>query len=168
MHSVAPLLALCSCEWFVLLSCVCACGLLIFWHLPIHLCMGAHFPGGLAHPPGAFYARRMGQPTLRATRYTARSNIEPAQIFLHANGQSATRSGGARNVGRGAGSHTLSTASEFFSLYMYSHIICIHMLFVYTYSPIHLYIGANIPRGLAHPTVDKSICIHMFTHSLMY
>jgi len=59
-----------------------------------------------------FDARRMGQPTQRATNYTARSNIEPAQIFLHANGQSAPRSGGARDVGRGAGSHTPSTASE--------------------------------------------------------
>jgi len=29
---VAPLLALCSCEWFVLLSCACACDLLIFLH----------------------------------------------------------------------------------------------------------------------------------------
>jgi len=29
----------------------------------------------------------MGQPTQRATNYTARSNIETAQIFLHANGQ---------------------------------------------------------------------------------
>jgi len=57
----------------------------------------------------------MGQPTQRATNYTARSNIEPAQIFLHANGQSAPRSGGARDVGRGAGSHTPSTASESFS-----------------------------------------------------
>ena len=47
----------------------------------------------------------------RATHYTARSNIEPAQIFLHANGQSAPRPGGARDVGRGAGSHTPSTAS---------------------------------------------------------
>jgi len=27
---VAPLLTLCSCEWFVLLSCACACDLLIF------------------------------------------------------------------------------------------------------------------------------------------
>jgi len=62
-----------------------------------------------------WYARRMGQPTQRATNYTARSNIEPAQIFLHANGQSAPRSGGARDVGRGAGSHTPSTASESFS-----------------------------------------------------
>ena len=34
---------------------------------------------------------------------------------LHGNGQSAPRSGGARDVGRGAGSHTPSTASEFFS-----------------------------------------------------
>jgi len=58
------------------------------------------------------YARRMGQPTQRATNYTARSNIEPAQIFLHANGQSTPRSGSARDVGRGAGSHTPSTASE--------------------------------------------------------
>ena len=39
------------------------------------------------------YARRMDQPTQRATNYTARSNIEPAQIFLHATGQSAPRSG---------------------------------------------------------------------------
>jgi len=58
------------------------------------------------------YARRMGQPTQRATNYTARSNIEPAQIFLHANGQGAPRSGGARDVGRGAGSHTPSIALE--------------------------------------------------------
>ena len=29
------------------------------------------------------YARRMGQPTQRATNYTARSNIDTAQIFLH-------------------------------------------------------------------------------------
>ena len=43
------------------------------------------------------YARRMGQPTQRATNYTARSNIDPAQTFLHANGQSAPpRSVGAR------------------------------------------------------------------------
>jgi len=45
----------------------------------------------------------MGQPTQRARNYNARSNIEPAQLFLHANGQSAPRSGGARDVGRGAG-----------------------------------------------------------------
>jgi len=54
----------------------------------------------------------MSQPTQRATNYTARSNIELAQIFLHANGQSAPRSGGARDVGRGAGRHTPNTASE--------------------------------------------------------
>jgi len=53
--------------------------------------------------------------TQRATHYTARSNIEPAQIVLHANGQSAPRSGGVRDVGRGAGSHTPSTALESFS-----------------------------------------------------
>jgi len=58
----------------------------------------------------------MGQPTQRATNYTARSNIEPAQIFLHANGQGAPRLGGARDVGRGVGSHTPSTASESLSL----------------------------------------------------
>ena len=57
----------------------------------------------------------MGQPTQRATNYTAKSNIEPAQLFLHADGQNAPRSGGARNAGRGAGSHTPSTASESFS-----------------------------------------------------
>jgi len=64
------------------------------------------------------YARRIGQLTQRATNYTARSNIEPVQIFLHANGQSAPRPGGARDVGRGAGSHTPSTALESFSLYI--------------------------------------------------
>ena len=37
------------------------------------------------------YARRMGQPTQRATNYTARSNIDTAQIFLHANGQRLKR-----------------------------------------------------------------------------
>jgi len=57
----------------------------------------------------------MGQPTQIATNYTARSNIDTAQIFLHANGQSAPRSGSARDIGRGAGSHTPSTASESFS-----------------------------------------------------
>jgi len=71
--------------------------------------------GGACPGQGKSYARRMGQPTQRATNYTARSNIEPAQILLHANGQSAPRSGGARDVGRGAGSHTPSTASESFS-----------------------------------------------------
>jgi len=33
----------------------------------------------------------MGQPTQRATNYTARSNIDTAQIFLHANGQRPNR-----------------------------------------------------------------------------
>jgi len=33
----------------------------------------------------------MGQPTQRATNYTARSNIDTAQIFLHANGQRLKR-----------------------------------------------------------------------------
>jgi len=33
----------------------------------------------------------MGQPTQRATKYTARSNIDTAQIFLHANGQRPKR-----------------------------------------------------------------------------
>ena len=54
----------------------------------------------------------MGQPTQRATNYTARSNIEPAQIFLYANGQSAPRSAALASSGRGAGSHTPSTTSE--------------------------------------------------------
>jgi len=40
---------------------------------------------------GVEYARRMGQPTQRATNYTARSNIDTAQIFLHANGQRPKR-----------------------------------------------------------------------------
>ena len=33
----------------------------------------------------------MGEPTQRATNYTARSNIDTAQIFLHANGQRPKR-----------------------------------------------------------------------------
>ena len=33
----------------------------------------------------------MGQPTQRATNYTAGSNIDTAQIFLHANGQRPKR-----------------------------------------------------------------------------
>jgi len=37
------------------------------------------------------YAQRMGQPTQRATNYTARSKIDTAQIFLHANGQRPKR-----------------------------------------------------------------------------
>jgi len=65
--------------------------------------------------PRQRYARRMAQPTQRTTNYTARSNIEPVQIFLHANGQRAPRSDGACDVGRGAGSHTPSTAAEAFS-----------------------------------------------------
>ena len=74
-------------------------------------------------PSRAESARRMGQPTQRATNYTARSNIEPAQIFLHANGQSAPPSGSARDrdVGRGAGSHTPSTASESKVCQSYTH-----------------------------------------------
>jgi len=39
----------------------------------------------------SLYARRMGQPTQRATNYTARSNIVTAQILLHANGQRPNR-----------------------------------------------------------------------------
>jgi len=39
------------------------------------------------------YARRMGQPTQRATNYTARSNIEAARIFLHAQHISHSHSG---------------------------------------------------------------------------
>ena len=67
------------------------------WHalLPPSQCL-------VVNPPDHPYARRSGQPTQRATHYTARSNIDTAQIFLHANGQSAPRSGGARDVGRGA------------------------------------------------------------------
>jgi len=44
-------------------------------------------------PPHVFnmYARRMGQPTQRATNYTARSNIDIAQIFFHASGQRPKR-----------------------------------------------------------------------------
>jgi len=41
--------------------------------------------------PQTLYARRMGQPTQRATNSTARSNIDTAQIFLHANGQRPKR-----------------------------------------------------------------------------
>ena len=59
----------------------------------------------------------------RERQTTARSNIEPAQICLHANGQSAPRSGGARDVGRGAGCHTLSTASGYIHTYIHT---CIH------------------------------------------
>jgi len=33
----------------------------------------------------------MGQPTQRATNYTARSNIYTAQVFIHANGQRPKR-----------------------------------------------------------------------------
>ena len=40
---------------------------------------------------GLTYAQRMGQPTQRATNYTARSNIDTAQIFLHVNGQRPNR-----------------------------------------------------------------------------
>jgi len=40
---------------------------------------------------GTIYARRMGQPTQRATNYTAQPNIDTAQNFLHANGQRPKR-----------------------------------------------------------------------------
>ena len=43
---------------------------------------------GYSYEYCVFYARRMGQ---RATNYTARSNIDTAQIFLHANGQRPKR-----------------------------------------------------------------------------
>ena len=39
----------------------------------------------------ALYAQRVGQPTQRATNSTTRSNIDTAQIFLHAIGQRPKR-----------------------------------------------------------------------------
>ena len=45
------------------------------------------------------YARRMGQPTQRAANYIARSNIDPAQIFFYANGQSTPQPSGDRHGG---------------------------------------------------------------------
>jgi len=84
---------------------------------PAPLSCRAPSAGPIVH---SHYARRMGQLTQRATNYTARSNIEPAQIFLHTNGQSVPRSGGARDVGRGAGSHTPSTASEYSPLHTFT------------------------------------------------
>ena len=45
------------------------------------------------------YARGLGQPTQRAANYTARSNIDPAQIFLNANGQSTPQPSGDRHGG---------------------------------------------------------------------
>jgi len=65
----------------------------------------------------------LGQPTQRAESnklYRKVSNIDTAQIFLHANGQRPKRAmirqrSRARGVSRGAGSHTPSTASESFS-----------------------------------------------------
>jgi len=53
----------------------------------------------------------------RKVKHWARPNL------LHANGQSAPRSGGACDVGRGAGSHTPSTASESFSPLLISPFI---------------------------------------------
>jgi len=64
------------------------------------------------------YARRMGQPTQRATNYTARSNIDTAQIFLHANGQRPKRAPirqRSRRRQRRGEPHTEHTASESFS-----------------------------------------------------
>jgi len=58
-----------------------------------------------------YLVKAKGQPTQTAANYTARSNIEPAQSSL-SNGQSAPRPGGDRDVGRGAGRYTPSTASE--------------------------------------------------------
>jgi len=59
----------------------------------------------------------MGQPTQRATNYTARSNIVTAQIFLHAKRPTAKArlEQAALAASAGAGSHTPSTASESFS-----------------------------------------------------
>ena len=60
------------------------------------------------------YARLMGQPTQRATNYTARSDIVTAQIFLHAKRPTAKArlEQAALAASAGAGSHTPSTASE--------------------------------------------------------
>jgi len=56
-----------------------------------------HFPGwevylsGNGYNPLLPYARRMGQPTQKATNYTARSNIDTARFFSHTNGQRPKR-----------------------------------------------------------------------------
>jgi len=42
--------------------------------------------GALVPTCGLRCGRRVGQPTQRAANYTARSHIEPAQTFPHANG----------------------------------------------------------------------------------
>jgi len=65
-------------------------------------------------PGGAGCVRRVRQSTQRAANYTAMSNIEPAQKSPYANGKNAPRPSGDCNVGRGAGHHTPSTASESF------------------------------------------------------
>jgi len=54
-----------------------------------------------AAPELVLCTRRMGQPTQRAANYTARSNIEPAQSFPHANGQSTPRLRGCKEAPTG-------------------------------------------------------------------
>jgi len=61
----------------------------------------------------------VGQPTQRAANDTARSNIEPAQKFPHANGQSAPQPSDDCYCGWDAGHHTLSTASQSFLAFWY-------------------------------------------------
>jgi len=73
----------CVCVYVSVIVCVCvdsaifSAGLTRVW-----LCV---------HVSVSLYARRTGQPTQRATNYTARSNIVTAQIFLYANGQRPKR-----------------------------------------------------------------------------
>ena len=94
------------------------------------------------------YARRMGQPTQRATNYTARSNIVTAQIFLHANGQrpkrASNRQRSRRRQARGA-THRARPPS-------FQH--CQHSL-----NTFHTHTAASMKRDRR-----KSLYIYLFTY----
>jgi len=90
---------------------------------------------GCVHPRcRIIYARRMGQPTQRATNYTARSNIDTAHIFLHANGQRPRRAmirQRSRRRQRRGEPHTEHGPSESFSLFIF--------IFIFIYIEIDTY-----------------------------
>jgi len=84
------------------------------------------------------YARRMGQPTQRATNYTARSNIDTAQIFLYANGQRPNRAMIRQRLrrrqrrGEPHTEHGLGVLLAKFCMYMY--------VYIYKYTCIYIYV----------------------------
>jgi len=113
------------------------------------------------------YARRMGQPTQRATNYTARSNIDTAQIFLHANGQRPNRAmirQRSRRRQRRGEPHTEHGLGVLLRLYTHSHELPALTALAQHISHSHSGIDEKRPMEKfdALPTNMRSIRIRLF------